>query len=253
MGAMLMAGVLGYVAHAARAGGIPSPNAMAYTGVLTNASGAPVANQGVTLSLWNVASGGTSAVCGPYAAVTTAGDGSFKVPLDAACVTVVHATPNLWTQIQVAGQASPMPRTQIGAVPYAVEAARTVVAVDGGLYSVGATYCGSTAPQTGNLLAAVPGAANGYAAGKSLCQTACSSPSAHICSTDDLIRSMTLGAGVPILSGFGSYYTAAGSASDCCGWQNSACSGPVLNSGLGSTPSFTSISCTDVAPILCCD
>jgi hypothetical protein len=37
----LAAGVLGYVAHAARAGGVPTPNTMAYTGVLTNAVGTP--------------------------------------------------------------------------------------------------------------------------------------------------------------------------------------------------------------------
>jgi hypothetical protein len=255
----LIAGVLGYVAHAARAGGIPSPNAMAYTGVLTNASGTPVPNQGVTLSIWNVASGGASAVCGPYPAVTTASDGSFKVPLDAACVTVVHATPNLWTQIQVAGQASPMPRTQIGAVPYAVEAARTVVAVDGGLYSVGATYCGSTAPQTGNLLAAVPGAANGYAAGKSLCQTACSSPSAHMCAADDLIRSMAMGVAVPDTTTFSWYSTAAVSngtdfAADCSGWEG--ISGGGASWGMSSAARNFGLydgNCASTQPVLCCD
>jgi hypothetical protein len=253
----LMAGVLGYVAHAARAGGIPTPNTMAYTGVLTNASGAPVANQGVTLSIWNVASGGTSPVCGPYAAVTTGTDGSFKVALDAACVTVVHATPNLWTQILVIGQASPMPRTQIGAVPYAVEAARTVVDVNSKLYSVGATYCGS-APVTINttsLVSLVPGAANGYAAGKSLCETACSSPSAHMCSADDLIRSLALGVAVPS-GGLGSYIATGtyapvspGSVNDCGGWMVGY-QGTVWG---GNSGGLSSAYCFTGQPLLCCD
>jgi hypothetical protein len=132
VGVALVAGALGYVARSARAGGVPSPNTMTYTGVLTDSTGKAVSGQQVQVSVWNDATSvqGANEVCGPYAAVTTSSDGSFAVSFDAACVKSVHTYNNLWVQIQVVGQPQPMPRSQLGAVPYALEAAN---AANGGV------------------------------------------------------------------------------------------------------------------------
>src|SRR5690349_16552515 len=53
-------------------------------------------------------------------------DGRFRIGLDDACVDAVHADSDLWIEVVVEGE--PLGRVKLGAVPYAVEAARAAAA-----------------------------------------------------------------------------------------------------------------------------
>ncbi len=98
--------------------------------------------------------------------------------------------------------------------------AHPVVAKNAKKYSLGATYCGATAnPTTGQTT-------NGYAGAKSSCEAvaACaSSPSAHMCTGDELTRSVQLG--VAVTSGWyasGTSAPTAGPPRDCQGYTTAS-------------------------------
>lgn len=121
-------------------------------------------------------------------------------------------------------------------------------------YSRGAVYFGSTSSTNGAIAAA---GANGYAAAKALCQSvAGGSPTAHMCTGDELVRSVQLGIGIP--SGW--YASGAwqpnSANSSCQAWSSSANidTAPywyVPSVGATGFPSATS--CDKTAPVLCCD
>ena len=136
---------------------------------------------------------------------------------------------------------------------------KVVVARNGRQYSLGATYCGKTAPTNGLI-------ANGYAGTKSLCEAvaACgSSASAHMCSSEEILRSASMG--VVIDSGWyasavhSSYFGCSGGAcgstqtsSDCIGWtsNNGAEYGLTWQSG---GRLLYQVQCGTSQPVLCCD
>ena len=137
--------------------------------------------------------------------------------------------------------------------------AQRVMTVGTVSYSVGATkYCGKTNPTDGKITSA---ATSGYVLAKSLCQNVTAgcntSPSAHMCSSEELVRSSQLGVAVDA----GWYSTgstsaisnAAGkSASDCLGWSSS----DEANAGAVWNPSPlqpTAALCNARFPVLCCD
>ena len=115
---------LGYNQMRARADGIPPTQTLTYAGTLEE-SNAPVNGvRNLRLTLWDDATSTTPsrARClteAPNYAVT---NGRFQVTLDSTCTTVIRATPDLWIEIQVNGVS--MGRSKLGAVPFAVEAAR---------------------------------------------------------------------------------------------------------------------------------
>lgn len=132
---------------------------------------------------------------------------------------------------------------------------RMVATNDAGVsYSTGFTiYCGESAPVTG---AFASGAKVGFAAAKAQCQTVpgCS-PSAHMCTSEEIIRTSQMG--YPTGNGWFSTGTnnAAASAplADCNGWRvgDGTVQGSVWT-GTGSE--FTGwIGCSASEPILCCD
>jgi hypothetical protein len=154
----------------------------------------------------------------------------------------------------------------------ALEAAHAKETADGG-YSVNATYCGASSATTG---AFTDGIATGYAAGKKMCEATCSSPSAHMCSLEEMTRSSALGLAPPAAAGtlwvsWGGFTeeppsgaTELGVLSDCgtCdvvgteGWTQTACNDGTptgffgtawTESGAGQAP------CTDTNPVACCD
>ena len=91
-----------------------------------------------------------------------------------------------------------------------------VVTHGGKQWSLGAAYCGSTAATNGQIT-------GGYAGAKSLCETACASPSAHMCTAEELVRTVQMGAA----TGAGWYAdgvsdSSGAPASDCNGWTSSA-------------------------------
>jgi hypothetical protein len=112
--------LVGHSVDRARAAGIPATQAMTYSGVLTNAAGAPLTgSKNIQIQIYDMASGGTvQCTVGPTAIELV--NGGFSVVLPDTCTTVVHATPDLW--IEVFADGASLGRTKLGAVPFAVEA-----------------------------------------------------------------------------------------------------------------------------------
>lgn len=121
-------------------------------------------------------------------------------------------------------------------------------------YSRGAVYFGSTSSTNGAI--AGPGA-NGYAAAKSLCeQLPKGSPSAHMCTGDELLRSVQLGISIPAGWYAGSARIAGTANRACNAWTSklSTDSGAYWNTpSAGATGSPHATTCDHAAPVLCCD
>lgn len=288
-GVLVAAGVLGYAVRGALAT-VPATGALVYSGVLLDAAGSPVnsGTQDVGVTLFAAASGGTS-VCAPATqTVNFAGKaGTFRIALGDDCVPAIKANPGLFVQIKV-GTTDLLPRTPLAAVPYAIEASVAATAATaanatnatnastatGALntrialvesnvatlttgkadavvtngtkqYSLGATYCGQTATSYAG------GSVGGYASAKALCQAACAgSASAHLCTADELVRSVSLGIAVP---GTAWYAGGMGNADspivdDCGGFTDTATKG---HTWAQNKPSY--FFCTTQYPLNCCD
>jgi len=134
--------------------------------------------------------------------------------------------------------------------------ALNVISVNGVKYSVGAThYCG-TGPSMTDGLFSFQGK-TGYPAAKAMCQQSLgcnSSPTAHMCDSVEITRSMQLGDAVPNNAWYsvplqatipGSFIT-----DDCTGWAYNVSGdyGPVL---LASHPAEGN--CSVARPVSCCD
>jgi hypothetical protein len=130
-------------------------------------------------------------------------------------------------------------------------------------YSLGATYCGVTrTPTEGSFR--VPGdPLTGYAAAKSQCEevSTCSRTAAHMCTADDLLRTVQRGRHVSLGTNTAAWYasgvqgqgTASVVANDCGGWTTS--SGNAYGSSWtvsGGRDSSSLTACRAVLPILCC-
>lgn len=114
-------GVAGYKIGRARADGAPTMQPLYYSGVLDD-GGRPVEGaRSITVRLFDAAMGGT-AVCTTISPTAQVSGGRFRVALDAACAGAVQANPDLWAEVIV--DAVTFPRQKLGAVPYALEAAR---------------------------------------------------------------------------------------------------------------------------------
>lgn len=127
-----------------------------------------------------------------------------------------------------------------------VEALSQKQTSDGG-WSLGATYCGATG-NTNAGLTLLPGSKTSYAKAYAACQSACSSSSAHMCSGEELVRSVELGLTTPA----GWYSSGANNSTDseCVGWTDST-------SSSFQAPEWTnepnSDNCTASHPVLCCN
>jgi hypothetical protein len=120
-------------------------------------------------------------------------------------------------------------------------------------YSVGTTkYCGVTPLTNGQIT-------GGYAGAKGLCEAvaACgSSPTAHMCTADELVRSAQLG--VAIASGWYSSGrmsfdpTFTGGMYDCLGWTTTDPKG-LGSFWQGNPPVPSDQPCDAPHPVLCCD
>ncbi len=126
LGGLLVAGIVGYTLRAAQAD-IPATNALVYSGTLMDGNGVPLtAPHNVEIGLYDVASGGTP-VC-PVTQdlnLTPDASGGFKMQLDDGCMADIEQNANLWLEVKVGG--TPVSRTQLGAVPYAVAAKDSVL------------------------------------------------------------------------------------------------------------------------------
>jgi len=257
---------LGYLVNRARASGIPAAQALTYSGVLTDTAGTPLTgSKNILVQFYDAATAGnTLCTVGPSALTLAAG--AFQVPLPDTCTAAVHASPDIWIDVFVDGAS--VGRAKLGAVPFAVEAdhastaAQATAAAQSGrlllkkgtqTLSVG-PYCGSTPTTTGAF--AATGGLTGYAAARSLCTTACTSPTAHMCSAVEMTWTAQMGIALPprgwVASGALSQYSAGGYVGDCIGWTSTA----VTAAGglVGPTGYFADYSACNVSyPILCCD
>lgn len=122
------------------------------------------------------------------------------------------------------------------------KAAKPTITANGKSISIGGTYCGQTS-------ATYDGAGvGGYAGGKAKCQTTCASATAHMCSTEEAVRSTALGIG--LAGGWIAQGVSGVNGSDCSGFTSNAGSlganwNPVGFPATGSCTSFYAINCCD--------
>ncbi|MBI1946033.1 MAG: hypothetical protein HYS27_10070 [Deltaproteobacteria bacterium] len=126
LGAAAISGLLAgaYFIGSARADGIPTGNAIFYSGLLEE-SGVPAeGDRSVVIRLFDAPSAGTERCTTTLTATFTAG--RFRVPLVGACTAAIHTYADLFAEVSVGVYT--LPRTKLGAVPYAVEAERATQA-----------------------------------------------------------------------------------------------------------------------------
>ncbi|MFO0625046.1 MAG: hypothetical protein U0325_05465 [Polyangiales bacterium] len=122
MSLALIIAAVGYKVGRARADGVPSMNPLFYSGLLED-GGRPVEGaRDITLRLWDAAGGGTIACPETTSMATPVLGGRFRIALDPACVAAIQRNRELWTEVVVGGTS--LGRSKVGAVPYAIEAAR---------------------------------------------------------------------------------------------------------------------------------
>ncbi len=128
-----------------------------------------------------------------------------------------------------------------------------------GNYALGATFCGTSIGSfTGSL---TDGALTGYAAGKSICQKSCGATTAHMCTSEELVRSSAVGGPFLPKSPANAYYwyasgiTTDGAIGDCEDFTSGTSSGGDGAAWLvGSTQMAPSAAaCSSSLPIACCN
>jgi hypothetical protein len=278
VGALCLVG-LGYRLGKAYASGIPTTNPLVYTGTFQNNGSAVTGTYPVIVSLYaNSAGTGTPACTAQGGPVSTTFDstGRFQVPIDPSCVLAINANPDLWVQLEVSinGSTPTLPLTHLGAVPYAVEtnhavtasnAADTLLAqvtrpaipgVDGGpAYSLMAVYRATT---SANFDGAQVG---GYVGAKATCVALVGSPTAHMCTNEEVTRSMQIGL-LPAEAGWISHGlgfigqttsdTSTALDDDCDSWtgNENTRAGALWGNNGSDRANFT---CDNSYPIQCCD
>jgi microcystin-dependent protein len=177
---------IAYWAQPVSADGIPTDSPMTYAGTLEEDGRLVNDTRSFRLTLWNhpTANDFAHLKCSTQNASVPIVDGHFRVPLANSCSAAVYENPDLWIEVEVNGQA--IGRTKLGAVPYALEAARaselvqaaqdllvppgTIVAFAGALVPEGWLLCdGTELPREGEyarLFAAI-GTAHGDGNGTS--------------------------------------------------------------------------------------
>jgi hypothetical protein len=105
----------------ARADGIATAEALFYAGTVEDGNTPVTGMRSIQIGLWDSATGSTGRRCLTSANIMVA-SGRFRLPLDPLCTAEVRANPNLYVE-PIVGDVV-LPRRKLGAVPYAVEAAR---------------------------------------------------------------------------------------------------------------------------------
>jgi hypothetical protein len=99
------------------------------------------------------------------------------------------------------------------------------------------------------------GSQRGYSATRAPCQAACGTPTAHMCSGEEVIRSAALGTTMPtgwFAAGF-NVYSINTYVSDCDGFTTSNAVSGTLWKNNDSGAWASNAPCTHVHPVLCCD
>lgn len=116
-------GLPAYFVGLAHAEGVPSQDPLTYFGLLEQNGAAFDGVKAMTLRLWSAASNSNQLCSTSPAGGVQVQKGRFKIILDKSCVDAVRANPEAWTELQV--DTETMPRSKLGAVPYALEATRS--------------------------------------------------------------------------------------------------------------------------------
>lgn len=109
-----------------KAAGVPAKGALTYSGFLTQSDGTPINGSKPVALFGYTAQTATDPVCQVLSTPVTFTAGWFKILLPETCVAAVHASTELWIDVQVEGMS--VGRTRVGAVPYSLEAASAVQA-----------------------------------------------------------------------------------------------------------------------------
>jgi hypothetical protein len=215
--------------------------------------------------LFDALTAGT-AVCSTAPQTITVTNGLFRIALDDTCTAAVQANPNLFVEVSVNSQTM-QPRTKLGAVPYAIESGGvafsnvripagtawpgpTTITKNGKSYSVNGSFCGSSTATNGN--------AGGYTGAKTMCETACSSTTAHLCTSEEMLRSASLGLTLPTLGWYAGGlqvhpYSDSITNTDCLGFTTSTSTAyGAIWYGAG-VMGATAATCDGLRPLLCCD
>lgn len=136
-----------------------------------------------------------------------------------------------------------------------------VARTDAGSYSVSATlYCGATSQSASGDLSGLTASGLGYARAKHACEAVAGcGVTAHMCTSEEVVRSGALGLNVPAPGGWYSTgsdaVTSTQHNNDCNGWTSSvgtSFSGMTWQ-GNGANGAAIATSCGSANPILCCD
>lgn len=122
LGAALLAG--GVFAGHAIASGVPSVSPLTWSGVVTDDAGKPYPKAVPVSVAFYDGQNATTAACTSSTVQAQAGTGYFEVVLPAECVKAVHDSADLWSEMTVGDGKTVLPRSRVGAVPYALEAQR---------------------------------------------------------------------------------------------------------------------------------
>lgn len=115
--AIISSALVSYLGRAGAA--IPNTNPLYYSGLLADTSGkALTGSKNIGVDLYTGQAGGTP-TCTTPAKTVTLNHGRFRMVLDKTCLNAIQKETDLWIEVLINGTA--LPRSKIGAVPYAVE------------------------------------------------------------------------------------------------------------------------------------
>ncbi len=216
----------------------------------------------VRLELFDSPTAATGILCDNGVVSVTTTNGHFSLPLDPSrsppCDDVFQSAETVYVDLTVDGTHLTT-RAQASAVPFAVAAERVVLRPrTGGTAAITGSglYCNASTPTNGAVRSG--GTLTSWAAAVAECRTACSSPTAHVCSIEEMGASAQLGVAVPAsvwVHGPSTWTntTDTESTTDCQAWR-SASGVDWGHTWSGAGREFAEIDrCTTVSPIACCD
>ena len=114
-------------------------------------------------------------------------------------------------------------------------------------YAQNAIYVKATVPTPGDLTGL--GVERGYAGARKACQQKTGSQTAHVCTNEEVVRSLSLGIAVPV----GKFANGSDYYSDCQAFSNATGIGARVYFTTSSPPYITTSGCSTPEPLLCCD
>jgi hypothetical protein len=123
--ALLAVAAGGFWLGRARADGVPASDALYYSGTLDEGAGPVTGKRTLQVTLASTTEGTPLCTSGGEDVMVTGG--RFRIRLTPECIKAVHESPDLYAGVVVG--TTPLPRRKVGAVPYALEAARASEAV----------------------------------------------------------------------------------------------------------------------------